>query len=82
MRAVDLSLKTLSLLRHDLSLPTYAGLRPTWPLAPVYAYFDRTCRAQAYPMVFAVTTARDWRGTQRTYDKHLGTDFVVPVGTT
>lgn len=82
MRAIDFSLKTLSLLRPDLSLPAYLGLPPRWPLAPVYAYFDRTCRERAYPMVFAVTTCRDWRGRQRTYDKHLGTDFVVPVGTT
>lgn len=82
MRQIDLSLSTLSLLRPDLSLPAYAGLSPRWPLAPVYAYFDRTCRERAYPMVFAVTTCRDWRGGRRTYDKHLGTDFVVPIGTT
>lgn len=81
MRAIDLSIKTLSLIRPDLSLPAFAGLRPHWPLAPVYAYFDRSSRERAYPLVFAVTTCRDWRGTQRTYDKHLGTDFVVPVGT-
>ncbi|GEM_PF-5772710 len=81
MRAIDLSPSTLSLLRPDLSLPTYLGLPPRWPLAPIYVYFDRTCRERAYPMVFAVTTCRDWRGTRRTYDKHLGTDFVVPVGT-
>jgi murein DD-endopeptidase len=81
VREIALSLKTLALLRPDLSLPAYLGLPPRWPLAPVYAYFDRTCRERAYPMVFAVTTCRDWRGRQLTYDKHLGTDFVVPVGT-
>lgn len=81
MRQIDLSLSTLALIRPDLSLPAYAGLSPRWPLAPVYAYFDRTCRERAYPMRFAVTTCQDWRGRQRTYDKHLGTDFVVPVGT-
>lgn len=81
MRSIDVSFKTLALLRPDLSLPAYLGLPPRWPLAPIYAYFDRTSRERAYPMVFAVTTCRDWRGGQRTYDKHTGTDFVVPVGT-
>jgi murein DD-endopeptidase MepM/ murein hydrolase activator NlpD len=81
VRTIDVSFKTLALLRPDLSLPAYLGLPPRWPLAPIYAYFDRTCRERAYPMVFAVTTCRDWRGRQRTYDKHTGTDFVVPVGT-
>lgn len=57
------------------------GIPVRWPLAPVYVYFDRTCREQSYPMVFAVTTCRDWRGQKRTYDKHTGTDFVVPIGT-
>ncbi|MNK71404.1 Murein DD-endopeptidase MepM [compost metagenome] len=81
MRTIDVSFKTLALLRPDLSLPAYLGLPPRWPLAPIYAYFDRSCRERAYPMVFAVTTCRDWRGGQRTYDKHTGTDFVLPVGT-
>lgn len=81
MREIAVSPATLSLLRPDLSLPAYAGLSPRWPLAPVYVYFDRSCRERAYPMVFAVTTCRDWRGGRRSYDKHLGTDFVVPIGT-
>ena len=81
MRSIDVSFKTLALLRPDLSLPAYLGIPPRWPLAPVYAYFDRTSRRRAYPMVFAVTECRDWRGTQRTYDKHTGTDFVLPIGT-
>lgn len=81
LRAIDFSPRTLGLLR-PLSAPlTYLGLRVAGRDVPVYAFFDHTCRAIAYPMRFAVTTCRDWRGGQLTYDKHLGTDFVVPVGT-
>lgn len=81
LRAIDFSPRTLGLLR-PLSAPlTYLGLRVSGSAVPVYAFFDHTCRAIAYPLRFAVTTCRDWRGGQLTYDKHLGTDFVVPVGT-
>ncbi|MBO9541752.1 M23 family metallopeptidase [bacterium] len=81
LRAIDFSPRTLGLLRPLSGPLTYLGLRVGGRDVPVYAFFDHTCRAIAYPMRFAVTTCRDWRGGQLTYDKHLGTDFVVPVGT-
>lgn len=81
LRAIDFSPRTMGLLRPLSGPLTYLGLRVAGRKVPVYAYFDHTCRAIAYPMRFAVTTCRDWRGGQHTYDKHLGTDFVVPVGT-
>lgn len=81
LRAIDFHPRTLSLVRPLTGPLTYLGLRVRGDRAPIYAFFDHTCRAVAYPLRFAVTTARDWRGRQLTYDKHLGTDFIVPPGT-
>lgn len=81
LRAIDFHPRTLSLVRPLTGPLTYLGLRVRGDRVPVYAFFDHTCRAIAYPLRFAVTTARDWRGRQLTYDKHLGTDFIVPSGT-
>lgn len=81
LRALDFSPRTLSLLRPFSAPATYLGWRTRGDRVPIYAFFDHTCRRIAYPLRFAVTTCRDWQGGQRTYDKHLGTDFMVPIGT-
>lgn len=81
LRAIDFHPRTLSLVRPLTGPLTYLGWRVRGDRVPVYAFFDHTSRQIAYPLRFAVTTCRDWRGRQLTYDKHLGTDFVVPVGT-
>ncbi len=81
LRAIDLHPRTLSLVRPLTGPLTYLGWRVRGSRVPVYAFFDHTSRAIAYPLRFAVTTCRDWRGLQLTYDKHLGTDFIVPPGT-
>lgn len=81
LRAIDLHPRTLSLVRPLTGPLTYLGWRVRGDRVPVYAFFDHTSRQRAYPLRFAVTTCRDWRGLQLTYDKHLGTDFIVPLGT-
>lgn len=81
LRAIDFHPRTLSLVRPLTGPLTYLGWRVRGDRVPVYAFFDHTSRSIAYPLRFAVTTCRDWRGLQLTYDKHLGTDFIVPLGT-
>lgn len=81
LRALDFSPRTLSLLRPLAAPLTYWGLRTHGRQVPIYAFFDHTCRRRPYPLRFAVTTCEDWRGQQLTYDKHIGTDFMVPIGT-
>ena len=81
LRVIDLSPKTLSLLR-PLSAPlTYMGQWIRGRRVPIYAFFDHSCRTILYPYRFSVTTCQDWRGGQLTYDKHWGVDLIVPIGT-
>lgn len=73
---------SLKLLKPRLSLPLWAGLRARGRLVPIYNLF---CRAQP-PLELGwsvkVTQARDFLGTQLTYDSHNGTDLAVRPGTT
>lgn len=81
LRAIDASPKTLALLRPLEGPLTYMGQWIRGRRVPVYAFFDHTCRSTPYPYRFAITTCQDWRGGQLTYDKHWGTDLIVPPST-
>lgn len=67
--------------RPSLSLPAYAGLKPSSGVAPIMNFFDRSGGGRDFRRVVTKRTARDWRGGRLTYDEHDGTDFVCPPRT-
>lgn len=74
-------LSSLRLLKPRLSLPLWAGRRAHGRLVPIYNLF---CHDQPPPELgwsVQVTRARDFLGTQLTYDSHNGTDLAIPPGT-
>ena len=74
-------LSSLRIFKPRLGLPARLGRRPADGLVPVYNFVNRTPRPSAAPYSVRVRDGRDWRGGRWTYDGHLGTDFVCPVGT-
>jgi murein DD-endopeptidase MepM/ murein hydrolase activator NlpD len=74
-------LRSVGLLRPDLSLPAYVELVPEDGLAPIYNLFDRVGGGTWYSQRVSRTRARDFRGGRLSYDEHDGTDFVCPIGT-
>jgi murein DD-endopeptidase MepM/ murein hydrolase activator NlpD len=74
-------LRSLGLLRPDLSLPAYVELVPDDGLAPVYNLFDRVGGGSWYSQRVSRRRARDFRGGRLSYDEHDGTDLVCPIGT-
>jgi murein DD-endopeptidase MepM/ murein hydrolase activator NlpD len=77
----QLDLRSIGLLRPDLSLPAYAAFVPDDGLAPVYNLFDRVGGGSWYSQRVSRKRARDFRGGRLSYDEHDGTDFVCPIGT-
>lgn len=72
---------SLALLRPRLGLPLWAGRPARGRLVPIYNLFSHVRPRPEEGWSVRVTTARDFLGTQLTYDSHNGTDFAVPVGT-
>ena len=64
-----------------VSLPLWLGRQRADGRVWVYNLFNRNPipRDQGYSV--KITSCRDYRGGQLTYDGHLGTDFAVPPGT-
>lgn len=64
-----------------VSFPLWLGRERSDRRVWVYNLFNRRPipRDQGYSV--KITTCRDFRGGQLTYDGHVGTDFAVPVGT-
>jgi murein DD-endopeptidase len=71
---------SLKILRPRLGIDTWLRRRRPDGRVPILNYVNRARVPGRYSV--RVTTARDFRGGQRTYDGHLGTDFAVPIGTT
>ncbi len=71
---------SLAIFRLGLGPATWAGWRARDRRVPVLNFFNH---ADAPPGGYDVRTthARDFRGGRQTYNSHVGTDFVVPVGT-
>lgn len=72
---------SLRLLQPRLSLPLWLGRRPRGRLVPISNLFNHARPPAASGWSVRVTTARDFRGLQHTYDSHNGTDFATPPGT-
>ncbi len=76
-----LGLSSLRIFRPAIGLPTWLGIRRADRRVPIYNFFNRVPAPRSAGYSVRVTYARDFRGEQKTYDGHLGTDFAVPVGT-
>ncbi|MBN2360119.1 MAG: M23 family metallopeptidase [Deltaproteobacteria bacterium] len=74
-------LSSYSLLRPELSVPTYLGFMRSDGLAPIYNLFDRHGGARHYSQRVTRRWQRDFRGGRLSYDEHNGTDLVCPIGT-
>ncbi len=72
---------SLGVLKPWLSVKTWAGSRRRDRRIPISNYFNRTPTPLDAGWSVRKTQVRDWRGGDRTYDSHNGTDFVIPVGT-
>lgn len=59
----------------------WLGIRPRGRLVPLSNLFSYVRPPPELGWSVRVTTARDFLGTQLTYDSHNGTDLAVPVGT-
>ena len=73
---------SLRIFRPRMALPLWVGRAAHGRLVPLYNLVNRAERpAPEEGWSVRVTTARDFLGTQLTYDSHNGTDFAIPVGT-
>jgi hypothetical protein len=73
---------SLKIMRPSLSLPLWLGRAAHGRLVPIYNLFNRAERPRPEEgWSVRVTNARDFLGTQLTYDSHNATDFAVPLGT-
>ncbi len=72
---------SLKMFRPRMALPLWAGRAAHGRLVPIYNLFSHVRPPPEEGWSVRVTTARDFLGTQLTYDSHNGTDFAVPVGT-
>ncbi len=73
---------SLRIFRPRMALPLWIGRAAHGRLVPIYNLVNRHERPRPEEgWSVRVTTARDFLGTQLTYDSHNGTDFAVPVGT-
>jgi murein DD-endopeptidase len=74
-------LSSALIFKPRLSIPAWLGRRRADRRVPVYNFFNRMRDENERGFSVQVTYARDFRGGRWTYDSHLGTDFVTPVGT-
>lgn len=73
---------SLRIFRPRMALPLWIGRAAHGRLVPIYNLVNRHERPRSEEgWSVRVTTARDFLGTQLTYDSHNGTDFAVPLGT-
>lgn len=72
---------SLRMFRPRLALPLWRGLPARGRRVPIYNLVSHVRPPPASGWSVRVTTARDFLGTQLTYDSHNGTDFAVPLGT-
>ncbi len=75
-------LSSLRLLRPAIALPLWAGRPARGRSVPITNLYSYVRPPPEFGWSVRVTTARDFRGKQLTYDSHNGTDFAVPIGTT
>lgn len=73
---------SLRIFRPRIALPLWAGVPAHGRLIPIYNLVSHVRPPPEEGWSVRVTNARDFLGTQLTYDSHNGTDFAVPVGTT
>ncbi len=74
-------LSSVKVFKPHISIPTWLGVKVYGDKAPVYNLYNRNMPGPKEPFSVRVTSCRDFRGGQCTYDSHLGTDFAIPVGT-
>ena len=72
---------SLRMFRPRMALPLWAGRPAHGRLVPIYNLYSYAQPPPEEGWSVRVTSARDFLGTQLTYDSHNGTDFAVPVGT-
>jgi len=72
---------SLRMFRPRMALPLWAGRPAHGRLVPIYNLFNYTQPPPEEGWSVRVTNARDFMGTQLTYDSHNGTDFAVPINT-
>jgi murein DD-endopeptidase len=73
---------SLKVLRPALSIALWLGRNPSGRKVAISNFFSHAQPPPELGWSVRVTTARDFRGKQGTYDSHNGTDFAVSPGTT
>jgi murein DD-endopeptidase MepM/ murein hydrolase activator NlpD len=74
-------LSSLGIFQPALAARLWLGLPPRDRRIAVYNYFNHTPTPESEGWSVRKTQARDFRGGDRTYDSHNGTDFAVSPGT-
>jgi murein DD-endopeptidase MepM/ murein hydrolase activator NlpD len=72
---------SLRMFKPRMALPLWRGRPAHGRLIPIYNLVSHVRPPPEAGWSVRVTFARDFLGTQLTYDSHNGTDFAVPVGT-
>lgn len=72
---------SLKIFRPRMALPLWRRRPARGRLVPIYNLFSHVRPPVEEGWSVRVTMARDFLGTQLTYDSHNGTDFAVPIGT-
>jgi murein DD-endopeptidase MepM/ murein hydrolase activator NlpD len=72
---------SLRMFRPRMALPLWLGRAAEGRLVPIYNLYNYNQPPPEEGWSVRVTNARDFLGTQLTYDSHNGTDFAVPIGT-
>ncbi len=75
-------LSSLRIFRPAMGPATWAGWSRRDRRIPILNFFNRTYAPRDEGYDVRTTAVRDFRGGGRTYNSHMGTDFVVPVGST
>ncbi len=75
-------LSSLKALRPRLSIALWLGRNPSGRKVAISNFYSHEQPPPELGWSVRVTTARDFRGKQGTYDSHNGTDFAVSPGTT
>jgi murein DD-endopeptidase len=72
---------SLKIFRPRMALPLWRARPAHGRLVPIYNLVNHLRPPPEEGWSVRVTAARDFLGTQLTYDSHNGTDFAVPLGT-
>src|SRR5512143_366703 len=72
---------SLGIFQPALAARLWLGLRAPDRRVAIYNYFNRTPTPESEGWSVRKTQVRDFRGGDRTYDSHNGTDFAVSPGT-